>query len=107
MIKKHLTFSFVLWMVCSMVPMALNAAPAREGEGYMARQESLHTFFDALSAPLGKPIVVSKAAARKSISGEFSLREPQRALESSPEMLLRAAALLTTIGLPRGAERAF
>ena len=82
MIKKHLTFSFVLWMVCSMVPMALNAAPAREGEGYMARQESLHTFFDALSAPLGKPIVVSKAAARKSISGEFSLREPQRALES-------------------------
>ncbi|ROM93904.1 EscC/YscC/HrcC family type III secretion system outer membrane ring protein [Pseudomonas brassicacearum] len=47
----------------------------------MARQENLRTFFDALSAPLGKPIILSKAAARRTISGEFSLAAPQQTLE--------------------------
>ncbi|WP_338154778.1 hypothetical protein [Pseudomonas chlororaphis] len=61
--------------------MAASAAPARDGEGYVARQESLRTFFDALSASLGKPIILSKAAARRTISGEFSLVAPQQTLE--------------------------
>ncbi|MCH4876748.1 EscC/YscC/HrcC family type III secretion system outer membrane ring protein [Pseudomonas sp. TMW22090] len=67
--------------LCGVLPATALAAPAREGEGYVARQESLRTFFDALSAPLGKPIVLSKAAARRTISGEFALAEPQQTLE--------------------------
>lgn len=81
MISKKRFSAITLWLVCSAIPMIVGAAPTREGEGYMARQESLRTFFDALSASLGKPIVVSKAVARKTITGEFSLQQPQRTLE--------------------------
>jgi len=72
---------FALCLACSAIPAFVNAAPVREGEGYVARQESLHTFFNALAAPLGKPVIVSKAASRKTISGEFSLLHPQSTLE--------------------------
>ncbi|AZC44756.1 Type III secretion outermembrane pore forming protein (YscC,MxiD,HrcC, InvG) [Pseudomonas chlororaphis subsp. piscium] len=71
----------VVLALCCVLPMAASAAPARDGEGYVARQESLRTFFDALSASLGKPIILSKAAARRTISGEFSLVAPQQTLE--------------------------
>ncbi|WP_294739156.1 type III secretion system outer membrane ring subunit SctC [uncultured Pseudomonas sp.] len=52
------------------------------GEPYQARDESLHTFFTALSLPLGLPIVVSQAAARKRISGAFDFDSAQPLLES-------------------------
>ncbi|NWD27616.1 type III secretion system outer membrane ring subunit SctC [Pseudomonas yamanorum] len=52
------------------------------GEPYKARDESLHTFFTALSLPLGLPIVVSQAAARKRISGAFDFDSAQPLLES-------------------------
>jgi len=71
----------VVLAMCCVLPVTALAAPAREGEGYVARQESLRTFFDALSAPLGKPIVLSKAAARRTITGEFALADPQQTLE--------------------------
>lgn len=67
--------------LCCVLPMVSQAAPVRSGEGYVARQESLRTFFDALSGPLGKPIILSKAAARRTISGDFSLVSPQQTLE--------------------------
>ena len=57
------------------------AQAGRSGEGYIARQESLRTFFEALSAALGKPVIASKAAAKRSITGEFSLAQPQQTLE--------------------------
>lgn len=81
MISRSRFSLFALWLACSAIPAFVNAAPVREGEGYVARQESLHTFFNALAAPLGKPVVVSKAASRKTISGEFSLLHPQSTLE--------------------------
>jgi len=40
--------------------------------GYVARQESIRTFFGAVSSYLGKPIIVSKLAAAKQISGDFN-----------------------------------
>src|SRR5450830_934205 len=40
--------------------------------GYVARQENLRSFFGAVSAHLGKSIIVSKLAAGKQISGEFN-----------------------------------
>ncbi|WMI97565.1 type III secretion system outer membrane ring subunit SctC [Pseudomonas chlororaphis subsp. aurantiaca] len=67
--------------LCCLLPIAASAAPVREGEGYVARQDSLRTFFDALSGPLGTPIILSKAAARRTVSGEFSLLDPKKTLE--------------------------
>nr|WP_164486728.1 type III secretion system outer membrane ring subunit SctC [Pseudomonas chlororaphis] len=71
----------VMLALCCVLLVTSAAALARDGEGYVARQESLRTFFDALSAPLGKPIILSKAAARRTISGEFSLASPQQTLD--------------------------
>ncbi|WP_240888550.1 type III secretion system outer membrane ring subunit SctC [Pseudomonas sp. TMW22090] len=81
MMFKRFCSPAIALALCGVLPATALAAPAREGEGYVARQESLRTFFDALSAPLGKPIVLSKAAARRTISGEFALAEPQQTLE--------------------------
>lgn len=48
---------------------------------FEAREQSARTFFSELSGPLGKPVIVSKAAAAKRISGTFDLRTPQRTFE--------------------------
>ncbi|PRC93856.1 type III secretion system outer membrane ring subunit SctC [Solimicrobium silvestre] len=40
--------------------------------GYVARQENMRAFFGGVSSYLGKPIIVSKLAAGKQISGEFN-----------------------------------
>ncbi|AZC90121.1 type III secretion system outer membrane ring subunit SctC [Pseudomonas carnis] len=71
----------VLLALCCVLPMMASADASRVGEGYVARQENLRTFFDALSAPMGKPIILSKAAARRTITGEFSLAAPKQTLE--------------------------
>jgi type III secretion protein C len=62
--------------------LVLLGSPCAFGEPYQARDESLHTFFTALSLPLGQPIVVSQAAARKRISGAFDFDSAQPLLES-------------------------
>jgi len=64
-----------------MLPAALSVASVHAKEGYVARQEGLRTFFDALSASLDKPVILSKAAARRTISGDFSMVAPQQTLE--------------------------
>ncbi|MCE1006951.1 MULTISPECIES: type III secretion system outer membrane ring subunit SctC [Pseudomonas] len=71
----------VMLVVCCVLPMASSVASVRAAEGYVARQEGLRTFFDALSASLGQPVILSKAAARRTISGDFSLTAPQQTLE--------------------------
>lgn len=46
-----------------------------EVSGYVARQESMRAFFGAISSYLGKPIIVSKTAAARQISGEFDFKD--------------------------------
>ncbi|MBV4523174.1 type III secretion system outer membrane ring subunit SctC [Pseudomonas sp. SWRI74] len=48
---------------------------------FEAREQSARTFFGELSGPLGKPVIVSKAAAAKRVSGTFDLLTPQRTFE--------------------------
>lgn len=48
---------------------------------FEAREQSARTFFSELSGSLGKPVIVSKAAAAKRIGGTFDLRTPQRTFE--------------------------
>lgn len=81
MISRSRFILCALWLGCSAVPNLVSADPVRKDEGYLARQESLRTFFDALAAQLGKPVIASKAASRKTISGQFSMVQPQRTLE--------------------------
>ncbi|PUA19956.1 type III secretion system outer membrane ring subunit SctC [Glaciimonas sp. PCH181] len=49
--------------------------------GYVARSDGVRDFFNALSIRLKKPVVVSKQAAQRKISGDFDLTRPQEALE--------------------------
>lgn len=43
------------------------------GTGYVARQDNLRSFFGAISAQIKMPIIVSKMAAGKQVSGDFDL----------------------------------
>lgn len=52
------------------------------GEPYQAQDESLHTVLTALSVPLGIPIVVSRAVARKRLSAVLDFDAPQQTLEA-------------------------
>ena len=74
-------FSFSLLPVC--LSAALLSAPvvAQSAIKFEAREQSARTFFSELSGPLGKPVIVSKAAAAKRISGTFDLLTPQRTFE--------------------------
>lgn len=51
-------------------------------ELHQVRDESLYTVFTALSEPLGVPIVVSQAVARKRLSTALDFDAPQQALEA-------------------------
>lgn len=55
--------------------------------GYVARNESVKGVFDALSAQIGKPVLLSKTALRKKISGDFDFSNPQQLLEKLSEQL--------------------
>ncbi|WP_212625232.1 type III secretion system outer membrane ring subunit SctC [Pseudomonas sp. PP3] len=75
-------FSFPLLPVC--LSAALLFAPVVAQSAiyqFEAREQSARTFFSELSGPLGKPVIVSKAAAVKRVSGTFDLLTPQRTFE--------------------------
>lgn len=81
MFRKYVSPVVLLAFSCVVFVPVSTANPVRIGEGYVARQENLQMLFDALSAPLGKPIILSKSAARRTITGDFSLASPQKTLE--------------------------
>ncbi|AUH51341.1 EscC/YscC/HrcC family type III secretion system outer membrane ring protein [Chromobacterium sp. ATCC 53434] len=89
--KKHLLCASLLG--CALLSPPLMAAPAAAAEraatdsGYIANKDSLRGFFDALSSRLKKPVIVSKLAARKQISGQFDLSNPQAMLEKMAQQL--------------------
>ena len=70
------------WLLCGAL---LWANACAWGASYEARDESLHTFFSALSHSLGVPVVVSREAARKRICGTFDLEAAQQTLATVAE----------------------
>ncbi|WP_155740031.1 type III secretion system outer membrane ring subunit SctC [Pandoraea pnomenusa] len=50
--------------------------------GYVARNDNLRVFFDALSPYLGRTVIVSKLAARKQVSGDFDMTNARAQLDS-------------------------
>ncbi|WP_175743706.1 type III secretion system outer membrane ring subunit SctC [Burkholderia ambifaria] len=86
--KHHLRAWFLACAVLLTLPPAWATGPtASAGSGYVAKNESLRSFFDALAAQLKKPIIVSKLAARKQISGEFDLNGSQALLDKLSQQL--------------------
>lgn len=72
----------------SLLPVCLNAvllllpfAAQADVYDFEVREQSARTFFSELSGSLGKPVIVSKAAAAKRISGTFDLRNPRQTFE--------------------------
>lgn len=78
--KRRLSFTALLIYCLSIAVLAPVAAQA-DVYTFEAREQSARTFFSELSAALGKPVIVSKAAAVKRIGGTFDLRTPQRTFE--------------------------
>ncbi|WP_338585551.1 type III secretion system outer membrane ring subunit SctC [Pseudomonas sp. MAG733B] len=75
-------FSFSLLPVCLSAALLLAPCAAQAAVyNFEAREQSARTFFSELSGPLGKPVIVSKAAAAKRVSGTFDLLVPQRTFE--------------------------
>jgi len=75
---------FPVLFLPALLSAALTLAPVTAGardDAYVAREQSVRTFFTELSGPLGKTVVVSKAAAAKRISGEFELGSAQKTFE--------------------------
>lgn len=90
--KTRIQQSLMCWcLLGGMVPFLTHASPLTGGataaEGYIAHKDGLKVFFDALSSRLGKPVIVSKLAARKQISGEFDFSNPQDLLEKISQQL--------------------
>ncbi|EDS3841754.1 type III secretion system outer membrane ring subunit SctC [Citrobacter portucalensis] len=49
--------------------------------GYVAKNDSLSSFFEAMAARLNASVIVSKMAARKSITGNFDFNNPDKLLD--------------------------
>lgn len=62
-------------------------ANALAAQGYVARDEGVKGIFDALSSTMHKPIVISKIAARKKISGEFDMTRPEQVVDAVANQL--------------------
>lgn len=74
-------------MLLAMAPVTA-AEPARiPANGYVAKNESLRSFFDAMATQLKTPVVVSKLAARKQISGNFDFSNSSILLENLSRQL--------------------
>lgn len=76
----RLRFCRWLWFAALFAAL-VSAGALASGKPYPAQDESLHTVFTALSEPLGLPIVVSQAVARKRLSATLDFAAPQQALE--------------------------
>ncbi|MBA8735643.1 type III secretion system outer membrane ring subunit SctC [Chromobacterium violaceum] len=85
--NKHLLCALLSGCAVLLAQPAASAPQAAESSGYVAKKDGLRGFFDALSSRLKKPVIVSKLAARKQISGEFDLANPQAMLEKMAQQL--------------------
>lgn len=80
------------WLLAHTMLLAITPVRAAESvrtpaNGYVAKKESLRNFFDAMAAQLKKPVVVSKLAARKQITGNFDFSNPFALLEDLSQQL--------------------
>ncbi len=58
-----------------------SSAASAKASGYVAKNESIQSLFNALSSELRKPIVLSKLAQKKTITGNFDISNPIRFID--------------------------
>ncbi|MBP2168831.1 type III secretion protein C [Erwinia toletana] len=75
-----MAFSLMYGGLTSALPLASDSEES--AQGYVAAKDSVKQFFEALSARMKKPVIVSNLAAKKKISGNFDFSAPQRLLET-------------------------
>lgn len=87
--KKNLLCAWLIACTPLITWSSVDAAESARGStnGYVARNESLRSFFDALAIQLKKPVIVSKLAARKQISGNFDFSNSQVLMETLSQQL--------------------
>lgn len=78
MVKNRKFWNFVLMLIICFG--GAGSAYCNE-EVYKANNDNLKSFFTAFSASIGKPFIVSKLAARKSITGTIDMTSPGEQLE--------------------------
>lgn len=76
-ISNIVTKIFIILSVSAFPYSMVTAAETVVGSGYIARNDSLNSFFEAMSTNLNKSVVVSKIASRKKINGDFNFSEPE------------------------------
>ena len=77
-----LLFLAVSFMYCCL---AIAVTPVEEkmpAQGYVTAKDGVKQFFDALSARMKTPFIVSNLAAKKKISGNFDFSAPQALLDN-------------------------
>ncbi|WP_212802113.1 type III secretion system outer membrane ring subunit SctC [Pseudomonas sp. St290] len=79
--SRRWIFLSLLSVCLSTVSLLVPVAARADVYTFEAREQSARTFFSELSGSLGKPVIVSKAAATKRIGGTFDLRTPQQTFE--------------------------
>ncbi|PJG60111.1 type III secretion system outer membrane ring subunit SctC [Aeromonas cavernicola] len=87
--KKNLLCAWLIACIPLFFWFSVDASESVQGaaNGYVARNESLRSFFDALAIQLKKPVIVSKLAARKQISGDFDFSNSQVLMEILSQQL--------------------
>ncbi|BED38140.1 type III secretion system outer membrane ring subunit SctC [Escherichia coli] len=79
---SDITVSFFIVLLFGVFPFSIaTGSEALFDSGYVARNDSLSSFFEAMSAKLNKTVVVSKIASRKKINGNFNFGNPEVLLD--------------------------
>ncbi|EJE7990688.1 type III secretion system outer membrane ring subunit SctC [Escherichia coli] len=80
-INNFLKKIFIILFVGIFPYSVASGSEAMNNSGYVARNDSLSNFFEAMSTKLNKTVVVSKIASRKKINGDFNFRNPDVLLD--------------------------
>jgi type II secretory pathway component GspD/PulD (secretin) len=63
------------------------SVPAVGDNGFVANKQSVQVVFNALSSRMNRPVILSRAATKKQVSGTFDLASPWLALDRLAEQL--------------------
>lgn len=80
-INNFLKKIFIILFIGVFPYSVVSGSEAMDNSGYVARNDSLSNFFEAMSTKLNKTVVVSKIASRKKINGDFNFRNPEVLLD--------------------------
>lgn len=86
---KKIVIRFFLMAIFSMpfLPLIAAESVSSQQDRYRSKDESIKGLLEAIGSSLKRPIIVSKTAALKRISGEFILSNPEKLLDKISDIL--------------------